>query len=261
VSTGPRVTWWGHSTCMIEDGARILTDPLLTRRLAHLVRRRGEQPDLSSTPPDLVVISHLHYDHFHVASLRMLPAGTVVAVPRGGGVLLRGTPLEVVEVDVGDVIPVGGATVSVLPADHDGRRFNGSRMTAPTLAFLVSGARTTYFAGDTGLFDGLAELPALTQGGPDLALLPIWGWGPTLGPHHLDPKTASDALELIRPGVAVPIHWGTFWPWGMSRVRPDNFHSVGELFAEHARKAQPAVDVRVLSPGSATAVTARQPPT
>src|SRR3954447_11465648 len=154
VSTGPRVTWWGHSTCMIEDGARILTDPLLTRRLAHLVRRRGEQPDLSSTPPDLVVISHLHYDHFHVASLRMLPAGTVVAVPRGGGVLLRGTPLEVVEVDVGDVIPVGGATVSVLPADHDGRRFNGSRMTAPTLAFLVSGARTTYFAGDTGLFDG-----------------------------------------------------------------------------------------------------------
>jgi L-ascorbate metabolism protein UlaG (beta-lactamase superfamily) len=239
---------------MIDDGARILTDPLLTRWLAHLVRRRGERPDLSHTPPDLVVISHLHYDHFHVASLRQLPRGTVVAVPKGGAVLLRGTALEVVEVDVGDVIPVGSTTVSVLPAEHDGRRFHGSRMVAPTLAFLVSGAGTTYFAGDTGLFDGLAELPALTNGGPDVALLPVWGWGPTLGEGHLNPATATDALDLIQPSVAVPIHWGTFWPWGMSRVHPEHFHGAGDRFAEHARLAHPAIDVRVLSPGSSTTV-------
>ena len=251
---GPRITWWGHATCMIDDGARILTDPLLTRWLAHLVRRRGEPPDLSHTPPDLVVISHLHYDHFHVASLRRLPRGTVVAVPKGGGVLLRGTALDVVEVDVGDVIPVGSTTVSVLPAEHDGRRFHGSRMVAPTLAFLVAGAGTTYFAGDTGLFDGLAELPALTNGGPDVALLPVWGWGPTLGDGHLNPATATDALDLIQPSVAVPIHWGTFWPRGMSRVRPEHFHGAGDRFAEHARLAHPAIDVRVLSPGASTSV-------
>jgi L-ascorbate metabolism protein UlaG (beta-lactamase superfamily) len=243
---------------MIDDGARVLTDPLLTRWLAHLVRRRGERPDLSPTPPDLVVVSHLHFDHLHVPSLRLLPPGTVVAVPKGGGTLLRSTSLEVVEVVVGDVIPVGSTTVTVLPAEHDGRRFNGSRLSAATLAFLVSGAGTTYFAGDTGLFDGLAELPALTDGGPDVALLPVWGWGPTLGRLHLNPATATDALDMIQPSAAIPIHWGTFWPRGMSRIRPHHFHGAGDLFAEHARLAHPGVDVRVLWPGSSTSVAARQ---
>jgi L-ascorbate metabolism protein UlaG (beta-lactamase superfamily) len=258
VSSGPRITWWGHSTCMIDDGARVLTDPLLTRWLAHLVRRRGESPDLSHTPPDLVVVSHLHFDHFHVPSLRLLPRGTLVAVPKGAGMLLRSAPLEVVEVDVGDVIAVGSTTVTVLPAQHDGRRFNGSRRVAPTLAFLVSGTGTTYFAGDTGLFDGLAELPSLTGGGPDVALLPVWGWGPTLGRLHLNPKTAVDALDLVQPSAAIPIHWGTFWPRGMSRIRPHHFHGAGDLFAEHARRARPDVDVRVLWPGSSTSVSARR---
>jgi L-ascorbate metabolism protein UlaG (beta-lactamase superfamily) len=258
VPAGPRITWWGHSTCMIDDGARVLTDPLLTRSLAHLVRRRGERPDLSHTAPDLVVVSHLHFDHFHVPSLRLLPHGTRVAVPKGSASLLRRTPLDVLEVDVGDEIAIGSTTVTVLPADHDGRRFNGSRMTAPTLAFLVSGTGTTYFAGDTGLFDGLAEVPTLTGGGPDAALLPVWGWGPTLGRLHLNPATATDALDLIQPSVAVPIHWGTFWPRGMSRVRPHHFHGAGDLFAEHARLAHPSTDVRVLWPGSSTIVSARR---
>jgi L-ascorbate metabolism protein UlaG (beta-lactamase superfamily) len=258
VTAGPRITWWGHSTCMIDDGARILTDPLLTRWLAHLIRRRGEPPDLSHTPPDLVVISHLHFDHFHVASLRLLPRGTRVAVPRGGKALLRQVPVDVHEVDVGDVIAVGSTTVTVLPADHDGRRFVGSRMVAPTLAFLVAGAGTTYFAGDTGLFNGLAEVPSMTKGGPDVALLPVWGWGPTLGRLHLNPATATDALDLVQPSVAIPIHWGTFWPWGMSRVRPHHFHRAGDVFAGHARLAHPQVDVRVLWPGSSTTVSARR---
>ena len=259
MSGGPRITWWGHSTCLVDDGARVLTDPLLTRWLAHLVRRRGELPNLSHTPPDLVVVSHLHFDHFHVASLRLLPSGTRVAVPKGGKVLLRDSALDVVEVEVGDVIAAGSATVTVLPAEHDGRRFNGSRMVAPTLAYLIAGTGTTYFAGDTGLFDGLAELPALTNGEPDVALLPVWGWGPTLGRHHLNPATATDALDLVQPSVAIPIHWGTFWPWGMSQVRKQHFHGAGDLFAEHARQAHPQVDVRVLWPGSSTTVLARRP--
>jgi L-ascorbate metabolism protein UlaG (beta-lactamase superfamily) len=232
------------------------SSPLLTRGLAHLVRRRGENPDLSHTPPDLVVISHLHYDHFHVPSIRLLPRGTRVAVPRGGGVLLRNVPVDVVEVDVGDILTVGAATVTVLPALHDGRRWNRSRMVAPTLAYLITGVGSTYFAGDTGLFDGLGDLPSLTDGGPDVALLPVWGWGPSLGGYHLDPTTAAEALHMITPTVAVPIHWGTFWPRGMSRVRPEHFHGAGERFADHAGRLRPAVDVRVLSPGSSTMLAA-----
>jgi L-ascorbate metabolism protein UlaG (beta-lactamase superfamily) len=242
---------------MIDDGARILTDPLLTQRLAHLVRRRGAPPDLSPTPPDLVVISHLHPDHYHVRSLRLLPAGTRVAVPKGGAILLRDAPLDVVEVDVGDVLAVGETRVSVLPADHDGRRWNHSRLRAPTLAYLIQGAASTYFAGDTALFDAMAELPALTGGGPDAALLPVWGWGPTLRGRHLDPVTAAEALHLLLPRVAIPIHWGTFWPRGLSQFRPHVFHGAGDRFAEHARRERPDTDVRILWPGSSTILPVR----
>ena len=71
------VTWWGHSTVSLRDSdTHLLTDPLLTHRVAHLTRRRGAVP--SALAPDAVLISHLHHDHLHLPSLRLLPAGTTV---------------------------------------------------------------------------------------------------------------------------------------------------------------------------------------
>ena len=70
-----------------------------------------------------------------------------------------------------------------------------------------------YAAGDTDLFDGMAGLPS-----PDVALLPVWGWGPTLGPGHLDPVRAAEAVARLRPRVAVPVHWGTFALAGLVRA-------------------------------------------
>ena len=73
------------------------------------------------------------------------------------------------------------------------------------MGHLIEGAdRRIYAAGDTDLFPEMAELA-----GVDVALLPVWGWGPTLGPGHLNPRRAAEAVDLIRPGVAVPVHWGT----------------------------------------------------
>ena len=77
------------------------------------------------------------------------------------------------------------------------------------------GSESVYFAGDTDMFPAMAELA-----GVDLALLPVWGWGPRLGPGHMDPERAADALGVIRPRATVPIHWGTLWPVGMGRVTP-----------------------------------------
>ena len=74
-----------------------------------------------------------------------------------------------------------------------------------------------YFAGDTDLFPGMEE----AIGPTDLSLLPVWGWGPTLGEGHLDPRAAAEAARRLRPRVAVPIHWGTFFPMGLKRMRPD----------------------------------------
>src|SRR6185503_2691890 len=107
-----------------------------------------------------------------------------------------------------------------------------------------------YFAGDTGLFAGMARLPTL-----DLALLPVWGWGPRLGPGHLDPVGAAEALTLLRPRIAVPIHWGTYSP--LWYLRPPAYLSEpGVAFAREAARLAPEVEVRVLTPGESTIVSA-----
>ncbi len=79
----------------------------------------------------------------------------------------------------------------------------------------------------------------------DVALIPVWGWGPTLGRGlHLDPWKAAEALQLIRPKVAVPIHWGTYWPHALGRVFPERLVEPPAAFAEHAAELAP--DVRVV---------------
>ncbi|GAB3947018.1 hypothetical protein GCM10027614_41510 [Micromonospora vulcania] len=95
----------------------------------------------------------------------------------------------------------------------------------------MSGDTTAWFGGDTGLFDGMTSL-----GPVDLALVPVWGWGWNLGARHLDPVRAAEAMRIIAPSTAVPIHWGTLWPIGFGRVRPDRFHRPGEEFAEHTAR-------------------------
>jgi L-ascorbate metabolism protein UlaG (beta-lactamase superfamily) len=244
------IRWLGHATVLVEDRARILTDPVLTGNVAHLRRRGGPLPRRLSGRVDAVVISHLHLDHLHAPSLRLLDAGTPVLVPRGGGRLLRRTGLEVVEVAVGDVVPVGDATVTVVPAVHVNSRWPGSPLRADTVGYVVRGSGTTYFAGDTSLFPEMADV----AGSPDVALLPVGGWGPSRGAHHMDPQDAATCLATLGAGVAVPIHYGTLWPWGMSRVRNRLFHDPGREFAQHARSLAAHVDVRVLAPGDATTV-------
>jgi L-ascorbate metabolism protein UlaG (beta-lactamase superfamily) len=101
-----------------------------------------------------------------------------------------------------------------------------------------------YFAGDTDLFAGMAEL----RGAVDVALLPVWGWGASVGAGHLDPKSAAEAAALIAPAVAIPIHWGTFALARPARRAPDPRRPARE-FAELTKRYAPSVDVRVLAPG------------
>jgi L-ascorbate metabolism protein UlaG (beta-lactamase superfamily) len=245
-----RVTWWGHATVAIEDGgSTVLTDPVLRNRLAHLYRRRGPAPGNGSLAvPDAVVISHLHADHCDVGSLRGLSASTRMIVPRGAAAFLQrklGGDRDLVEVVAGDEVEVGTLRVRAVPARHPGSRSPGSRVQAPALGYLVAGRRSTaWFAGDTGLFDGLRRL-----GPVDLALVPVWGWSWTLGPGHLGPAEAAEAVRRVAPGWAVPIHWGTLWPLGCHRVRPDRFTEPGPEFARLAARAAPDTRVRVLAPG------------
>ncbi|HEX3813276.1 MAG TPA: MBL fold metallo-hydrolase [Mycobacteriales bacterium] len=246
-----RITWWGHATTLIEDaGIRLLTDPVLTHRVGHLKRRAGPRPDESASRVDVAVVSHLHADHLHLPSLRQLRTDALIVVPRGAGRLLRGVGrARVREVSVGETVRIGELLVEVVRADHDGHRGPWSRAVAPAVGYVVRGSCTTYFAGDTDYFAGMSDLGPL-----DVALLPVGGWGPTLGPGHLDPGRAAHALRLLHAATAVPIHYGTLWPVGMDRVRPGLFADPGHQFATAAAEQAPDTTVRVLRPGESLKV-------
>jgi L-ascorbate metabolism protein UlaG (beta-lactamase superfamily) len=113
------------------------------------------------------------------------------------------------------------------------------------LGFVVEGDSRTWYAGDTGLFDEMSELAPL-----DLALIPVGGWGPTLGPRvHLDAAAGAEALRRVKSSWAVPVHYGTFWPIGLTRFRPHMFSDPGEEFARRAARTMPDTRVRVLDHG------------
>jgi L-ascorbate metabolism protein UlaG (beta-lactamase superfamily) len=166
-----------------------------------------------------------------------------VIVPRGLGRLVRRKGFtDIVEVDAGDRVEAGGLGVTATFAEHDGRRGPlGAR--APALGFVVAGGKKIYFAGDTDLFDGMAGLAE----GLDVALIPVSGWGPGLGPGHLDPERAAQAVGLLGPRLAVPIHWGTLRPIIGDPPPPAPADEFRSLVAELA----PGVEVCVLAPGEA----------
>jgi L-ascorbate metabolism protein UlaG (beta-lactamase superfamily) len=240
-----RLRWLGHSTVLLElGGVRLLTDPLLRRHILHL-RRAAPLVDEPLADLDAVLISHLHYDHLDPPSLRRLDHRVTVVVPTGGGHVIRKSGFRSVqELAAGDVVEIGGATVRAVHAEHGSSRVFGARSEA--LGYVVEGLSSVYFPGDTDLYPEMAGLASDL----DVALLPIWGWGPSLGPGHLDPRRAAEALTLLRPCTAVPIHWGTYYPLQSTRLRPPAFlREPLWAFERHAAELAPEVDVRVLEVG------------
>jgi L-ascorbate metabolism protein UlaG (beta-lactamase superfamily) len=250
---GERITWLGHATTLLEiGGVRLLTDPLLRDGVGHLRRHAPAPPPELFARIDAVLVSHLHLDHLDVASLRRLDPRVRVLVPAGGVSLLRRIGLvNTTAVRVGDEIAIAGADVRAVPAVHDGRRHPLARP-AEAMGFVVAGAHRVYFAGDTDLFDDMAQ----AIGPLDAALLPVWGWGPSLGPGHMDPLGAARAAALLRPRVAVPIHWGTFFPIGLARGRGDVLVDPPHEFARQAAALAPDVAVRILAPRETLALDA-----
>lgn len=213
--------------------------------------RKGPAPTAESTRDvDAVLISHLHHDHADLSSLRRLGRGTQLLVPPGSRRFFERHGFKAVaELAPGVYTRVGDLTVTATEAVHSGgRRLFAKHVEA--IGFLIGGRRRIYFAGDTDFFDGMGELdPEL-----DLALLPVWGWGPDIGPGHLDPAEAARAAAALSPRLAVPIHWGTLYPFGLERFNGDPLRRPGDEFAAEVRKLAPQVTTRVLSPGESVSL-------
>jgi L-ascorbate metabolism protein UlaG (beta-lactamase superfamily) len=246
------VQYVGHGTCVIDvDGTRLVTDPVLRRSVLHL--RRVVPLDGSRTDHvDAVLISHAHHDHLDLPSLLGLGRGVRIIVPRGVGRLLARRGFRAVTVvEAGDAVTVGAVRVRAIPSAHAGAR-PPFVLHAAALGYVVEGSVKTYFAGDTDLFAAMSGLVAEL----DVALLPVWGWGLKLGSGlHLDPARAAEAVALLRPRIAVPIHWGTLLPahrgW---RALPATLRDPPTEFAAAVRRRSPEVEVRVLAPGEATVI-------
>jgi L-ascorbate metabolism protein UlaG (beta-lactamase superfamily) len=244
---GDQLTFLGHSTVLVDlDGVRVLTDPLFGHMGAGSIRRQ-----VPAVAPEgllglsAVFISHGHWDHLDLASLRALPGQPAFIVPAGlGRVVSKAARGPVHELRAGDRLQIGGLTLEAVHAQHSRRR---SLFTTAegALGILIIGSTSIYFAGDTDLFEDMANL----AGRVDVALLPVGGWGPRLGRGHLDPRRAAEATVRIRPSIAMPIHWGTLYPFGLRRLARRRFESPGEAFREAVAARGQGVDVRILQPG------------
>ncbi len=244
----PVLHFLGHSTVRVElAGATVLTDPLLTRTVGPLRRIAPLPPPSAWAGVGLVLVSHLHGDHLHLPSLRLLGEDVRVVVPPGAGAWVRARGVRrVEELAPGETLTHGDLRVTAVPARHSGHRW-GPRFThgpdARAVGHLLEGdGRTVYALGDTDLFPGMTQIG---DRGVDVALVPVWGWGPSLGPGHLSPRRAAEAVARVRPRVAVPVHWGTLAVAG-GTLLPGLARRYRRLLVEPPRRFAAAVAARRL---------------
>jgi len=219
--SGLKVTWLGHSTVLLDlDGTRVLTDPVWSDRsspLSWIGPKRWYAPPtpLEAMPrPDVVVISHDHYDHLDRRTIEAMQNWeTRFVVPLGVGAYLRQWGISyarITELDWWQSVSVGALEITATPARHaSGRGLFDKDRTLWVGYALRTPKHRVYFSGDTGLFQALSEIG--TRLGPfDLTLIEIGAYGPAWPDWHLGPEQAVLAHRMVRGSRMLPIHWGLF---------------------------------------------------
>ena len=243
-----RITYVGHATALLElGGKRLLTDPLLRPRILGFIHRQAREPAPGvGRDIDAVLISHLHHDHLDFPSLRRLGREVPMFVPVGAGRTMRRRGFsDVTELRAAETADLGSVQITATPAVHEGRRYKFVGPYVHAAGYVIAGERRVYFAGDTDLFPGMAALAKDL----DAALLPIGGWGPTVGSGHLDSQRAAEAAAMLRPRIAIPIHWGTMLRYGLGHRAAEILEKPARDFAAQLAARAPDVRAAVLEPG------------
>lgn len=219
-----RVTFINHATTLIQlDGVNLLTDPIYSERaspFSFVGPKRVRPPGIrfEDLPPiHVVVLSHNHYDHMNVETLKRLQASfphLQIFAGLGNKAFLDSQGLsKVQELDWGDTRTVGAITVRSVRNQHFSNRglFDNDGTLWSAWAFEGPTAGKAYFAGDTGYGPHFKE--AGTKHGPfRLAILPVGAYKPEwfMGPVHQTPAEAVQAAIDLGAKTALPMHYGTF---------------------------------------------------
>ncbi len=220
-SSDLRITWFGHSTLLVEiEGQRILIDPVWgdyasPGRLFGVKRSFAPPLSLDDLPAiDAVVLSHDHYDHLNEPTIKALRDRVpLFVVPLGLGAHLEywGVPPErIVELDWWERVDVGGIELACTPARHfSGRMLTDRDATLWAGWALLGRTRRVFFSGDTGLFPGFDEIGARL--GPfDVTMMEVGAYNTDWADIHMGPEQAIEAHRRVRGGLMLPIHWGMF---------------------------------------------------
>jgi L-ascorbate metabolism protein UlaG (beta-lactamase superfamily) len=220
--SGLRVTLVNHSTVLLQQqGSNILTDPIWSERASPLPwegPRRRRNPgvawyDLPSI--DTVLLSHNHYDHLDLPTLRRLAArgNSTFVVPAGVARLLRSQKIGPVhELDWGESISLPGVIIHCVPALHFSSRSLWDRNKTLWCGYVIETQdRLVYFAGDTAFGPHFAQIRE-KFGSPGIALLPIGAYEPrwVMSPVHMGPDEAVRAHEILGAKTSIAMHHGTF---------------------------------------------------
>lgn len=226
----PTATWIGHATVLVQmGGLTVLTDPIFSERaspVSWLGPKRAQPPGI--TPAELpqldaVLVSHNHFDHCDLPSLRALAAQRGgpprFLVPLGLKALLEGNGVvNVAELDWWQGQTVKGVEVVMTPAQHWAARGLGDRLRTLWGGWaLFAPDFHLFFAGDTGYSPDFADIrarfaPRQPGAGFDLALLPVGGYEPRwfMREQHVNPEEAVRIHRDLAARVSLGIHWGTF---------------------------------------------------
>lgn len=213
--------WWlGHSTVLVEiDGARLLIDPVFEKSASTIgggAKRFQPTPiTRENLPPvDAVIISHDHYDHLEMSSVRFFAArGVCFFVPLGVGAHLETwdvPPEQIIELDWGDSRRLANLQIICTPARHfSGRGLFDRNKTLWSSWTVIGPKHRLFYSGDTGLSDHLAEIGS-NYGPFDLTIIQIGAYGDAWPDIHLYPEDAIDIQLALQGRAMLPVHWGTF---------------------------------------------------
>ncbi len=212
--TSASITWIGHSSFVVHDGADVfLTDPHFGKRALIPARHHPPGVPISSIPPSaFAVVSHNHYDHLDAYTVETLPDSVVWFVPLGLADWFRAKGRHAVELDWWQTVRHGRWDITCVPVQHWSQRIDQARNSTLWCGWVIASEDMTYFfGGDSGYFHGFSEIGK--RFGPiDVAMLPIGAYEPRwfMRYSHMNPAEAYQSFQDLDARWMVPCHWGTF---------------------------------------------------